>query len=255
VKGVEGETISLELGSLERALAARLEAGDRRAPGPVETALTLATGVVRAAPVALDAAQERLSAGAALDLRSMTLEIREAFAAKAAPTHWAGSPPAFEAIWRGPLAGASTREVEAGSLLNGLSARSLALELERVEALEADIAERAMFARRQKAWEFMRRREREIADYEAEQARLEEMRRAEAARREQARRAEEARRALEAQRAEEERRAEERRRIEDERRAEATRREMQRALDALRIDAPLAGEVPLKGEAPLDAPR
>lgn len=232
VKGVEAQTIQLDKGALERALAARLDMGERKLAGPVETALTVATGVLRAGPVAFDGPDERLTASAALDLRTLGVETRVGVAAMAAPSHWSGAPPSFEAIWRGPLGGPATREVEAGALLNGLSARNLSLELERVEALEADIAERAMFARRQKAWDFLRRRERELAEFQADQAR----------------RAEEARRLDEMRAAEEARR-------EAARRADATRREMQRAIETLPVEPTLRGEAPLTGAQPADSPR
>ena len=232
--------------------------GERTLDGPVQTALTLATGVLRAAPVTIPGASERAAASASLDLRTMTAEARETITATSSPSHWTGSPPAFDVFWRGPLTSVATREVEAGPLLNGLSARNLVLELERVEALEADIAERAMFSRRQKAWDFMRRREGEIAAFEAEQARraeearkLEEMRAAEDARRESARRAEATRRADAARREDEARRRDEARRAEDaladEARAAAARREMQKAIDSLASEPPLRGEPPLTG--------
>lgn len=244
IKGADAQTIPLEKGALERALTVRLDAGERRFEGPAEAPLTVATGVLRAGPIALDASEERVSASVSLDLRALSVETRAAIAAKVAPPRWSGAPPSFDMVWRGLLSGAPAREIDAGALLNGLSARSLTLELERVEALDADIAERAAFARRQKAWEFLRRRERELADFEAEQAR----------------------RAAEARRLEDLRAAEEARR-EAARRADEARREMQRAIEGAAAEGPIQGrapaaiqtsplrapatQAPLSGEAPL----
>ncbi|MDB5534185.1 MAG: hypothetical protein JWO28_2500, partial [Hyphomicrobiales bacterium] len=107
------------------------------------------------------------------------------------------------------------RTLEIAGLVNGLSARAIEREAARVAALEADIRERAAFNRRLRAQEFLRRRDAEIAAYQAEQARLaeEELRRqatetarverekAERAKVEQRERAEAERRAQEARRA------------------------------------------------------
>ena len=127
------------------------------------------------------------------------------------------------------------------ALSNSLSARAIARESARLEALEADIRERAAFARRQKAFEFMRVRDREIAAYDSDQARLaqeaekrrqeEEKRLAQEAER---RRLEEEKKRLEdekrlAQEAERRRIEEDKKRLEDERRARLE--EDRRALD------------------------
>jgi hypothetical protein len=65
------------------------------------------------------------------------------------------------------------RSVDAGPLLNAISSRAIAREAARVEALEADIRERAYFNRRAKALEFIRRRDRELGIYAEEQRRAE----------------------------------------------------------------------------------
>jgi len=63
------------------------------------------------------------------------------------------------------------RDVEAGALLNLMSARALAREQARSQALEDDIAERAGFARRQRGLDFLRRRQREVDEFMSQQPR------------------------------------------------------------------------------------
>ena len=76
------------------------------------------------------------------------------------------------ALWRGPLA-APLRDLDAGSFINGLAVRAIARESARIEALEADMRERALFARRKRGLDFLHEREREVAAYLAEQAQRE----------------------------------------------------------------------------------
>ncbi|MDB5651772.1 MAG: AsmA family protein, partial [Hyphomicrobiales bacterium] len=134
--------------------------------------VAMATGVLRLEP------QNNAGRGPftlAFDLRNLSIEARLALAAPALPRDWAGPPPAATLIWQGK-SGNLQRRVEAGPLLNAISARAIAREAARVDALEADIRERAAFNRRLKAQEFVRRRERELDDF------LEQQRRADAQR-------------------------------------------------------------------------
>ncbi|MBK9081695.1 MAG: AsmA family protein [Rhizobiales bacterium] len=250
IVALDDDKVTMEEGSVARALAAALD-GDDLAIGSGEAPINLAGGVLRVGPVSVGEARAETAVTAAYDLKSLRLDLRASFALRQAPRLWTGSPPRLDVMWRGPLE-APRRDIDSGALFNGLAARQIARDLERIEAIEADIRERAAFARRGKAIEFMRRREREIVDYEAEQARLAaeaEKRRLEEERRaaaeaerlrieEERRQAEEARRAAEAEkrRLEEERRAAaeaERLRIESERRKaeEARRNALQPPLD------------------------
>ena len=184
------------------------------------------------------------SAGAdlslAVDLRNLTFEQKLNLQAQTQPRGWSTLPPPAQLIWRGPWTN-PTRTLDVAALSNILSARAIARESARLEALEADIRERAAFARRQKAFEFMRVRDREIAAYDSDQARLaqeaekrrqeEEKRLAQEAER---RRLEEEKKRLEdekrlAQEAERRRIEEDKKRLEDERRARLE--EDRRALD------------------------
>ena len=60
---------------------------------------------------------------------------------KASPQGWTGNPPYIGLGWRGPVANAA-REIDVGTLINGLAAIVLQRELEKIEAFEADISER-----------------------------------------------------------------------------------------------------------------
>lgn len=127
----------------------------------------LAAGVVRLA------SDEKPRIELSYDLRQPAASARVSVTAPRMPKDWSGALPEAHMTWQG-RPGAMQRSVDAGPLLNAISARAIAREAARVEALEADIRERAYFNRRAKAFEFMRRREREVAAY------LEEQRRAEA---------------------------------------------------------------------------
>lgn len=161
----------------------------------------------------------------AVDLRNFVVDQRITFTGRQLPKDWNDPPPQASIFWKGPLAN-PTRSIDASGMGNVLAARAIARETVRVQALEADIRERAYFNRRLKGLQFIKQREGEIVAWQAEQARL-------AAEAERRRIEEEKRLAVEA---EKRRVEEERRRAEDERRAaiEAARLEReQKALEAL----------------------
>ena len=108
---------------------------------------------------------------AAIDLRRMSLEARAPLPSGVLPKNWNGPPPQVAALWRGPLA-APQRDLDAGTFINALAARAIARESARIEALEADLRERALFARRKRGFDFLHQREREVAIFLAEQAKL-----------------------------------------------------------------------------------
>jgi len=120
----------------------------------------------------------RLSASdvtAALDLRRMAVEARVLLPLDDLPKDWSEAAPKVAMVWRGPL-GAPQRELDAGVFINGLAVRAIARESARIEALEADLRERAFFARRKRGLDFLARREREISAFLTEQARLDRQR-------------------------------------------------------------------------------
>ena len=110
-------------------------------------------------------------ASASVDLRRMALEARVQLPVGELPKDWSEAPPQVALVWRGSLA-APQRDVEAGSFINGLAVRAIARESARIEALEADLRERAFFARRKRGLDFLHRRERELTVFLAEQAKL-----------------------------------------------------------------------------------
>ena len=135
------------------------------------------------APLTLDAldATAQVSGGllrlqapqisAAIDLRRLSLEARAPLPSGVLPKNWNGPPPQVAALWRGPLA-APQRDLDAGLFINALAARAIARESARIEALEADQRERALFARRKRGFDFLHQRQREVAAFLAEQAKL-----------------------------------------------------------------------------------
>jgi uncharacterized protein involved in outer membrane biogenesis len=152
----------------------------------------MAAGVLRLSPQNASGATPSPGGGglsASLDLQHATIDARLAIASPSLPRDWTGPQPQATLIWQGPI-GAPKRDLDSGAFFNALAARALVREAARVDIFEQDIRERAYFNRYLKGLQFMRRRRKEIAAFEAEQARQ-----AEAARRaaEQARQAEAAR--------------------------------------------------------------
>jgi hypothetical protein len=107
----------------------------------------------------------------AYDARAGSLETRALLTLKPLPKDWDGQAPRLAVIWKGsPIA--PTRDLDAGMFIASLTARALAREQARIEAFEADVRERAFFNRRLKGLAFMHQREKEIAAFDAEQARI-----------------------------------------------------------------------------------
>jgi hypothetical protein len=125
-----------------------------------ETRLTLAGGVLKAGPLALDDGANAITGSIALDLRQGAVTGRMAYAARQLPKDWAGPAPEAALVWRGPP-GRPSLEVEADELANGLTALAIRRETERIEALEQDQRERGFFNRRLRAAEDERRAEEE----------------------------------------------------------------------------------------------
>jgi hypothetical protein len=128
-------------------------------------------------------------------------------------------------VWRKTRAGPAERDLDVALLTNTLTTHAVTRELERMEAVEADLRERSFFVRRLKADRDRLERERR----EAEEAKAAE----EARIAEEARRAEEARLAAEAKRLAEQRAQEQRVQIQ---RAEEERLRAQALEDASRRD-------------------
>lgn len=123
---------------------------------------SMAAGVLRLAPPRGSSAPAQLSLD--FDMRNMNVDARLALTSPVLPKDWTESPPAATLVWQGRIGGLR-RKVEAGPLINAISARAIGREAARVDALEFDIRERAAFNRRLKAQDFLRRREREVSDF------------------------------------------------------------------------------------------
>jgi hypothetical protein len=157
----------------------------RAAPGPVARGqATLVSGGLRISPLVADAGAATWQGSAAIDFRTLTLDVRGAFGATAPPRTWSGPAPYLTLGWAGPI-GRAARTLDVGPLSNGLASVVLTRELERIEVFELDAAERGRLrsrvemdrARRAAAEEAARlARQREDAErqrLEAERQRLE----------------------------------------------------------------------------------
>ena len=209
----------------------------------VEAPVGIANGTLRATPLTAALPGGTVSGLAALDLKDMSLATR--LTLNAAPQPGVGNTGLSATVqWDGPLAAPRAR-IEAGTLMDVITVERVRLELERLEALEADQREKAFFARRARAerdlrrWEAEEEARRKAEEEARRRAEEEARRRAEAEARQRAQ--DEARRRVEEEtrrRAEEEarRRAEEeaRRRAEVEARQRAEEEARRRAEEEMR---------------------
>lgn len=150
---------------------ARLEAfiAEELNKGPLRTrdvagAATLVGGVLRINPLIAKASEATWQGGVSLDVRTLNVEARGTLTARSGPKDWTGTQPYIVLGWRGPVADAA-REIDVGPLINGLAAIVLQRELEKIEAFEADLHERARLNQRRDL-----DRARERAKREAEEA-------------------------------------------------------------------------------------
>lgn len=168
---VEKDTVAADERTVIPALAREF---DRAALslGEAEFDALVAGGVARLQVARIPAPHADLTLGGAFDLRSGALEQSLDIQSRSPPARWSGEPPRARIVWSGPVE-KPLRAVEAAPLVNALSARAIARETVRIEALEADIRERSFFNRRLRADQWSRQREREIAAHVAERERQE----------------------------------------------------------------------------------
>lgn len=132
---------------------------------PLDTAgaaLTLSAGVLRFGGASSVVGQARLALQGTLDLRSLAVDLRALLTPEPPPTLATESSAQVAVAWRGPFS-RPVRSVDVSGLGNVYAARQLKRELERIEDFEADVRERAFFARRLRS-------ERERAATEAAEA-------------------------------------------------------------------------------------
>lgn len=236
VVSAEREQLGVEQSKIAAALQRELAAGDFRT-GSLTLDGSIASGALRLQSEPFAAGNDvRAQLGMSLDLRSFVAESGLEMTSLRPPKDWSGAPPRLRVVWR-QADGKTDRTLEIASLVNGLSARAIERETARVAALEADIRERAAFNRRLRAQEFLRRREAEIAAYQAEQARIAQELAAEEARQQAAEAARIEREQAEREKAEQRERAEaERRAAQEARRAQEQSRALEpgRALEPSR---------------------
>jgi hypothetical protein len=172
------DVLVADAGQLAAAVRQAVEGGGWRL-GDLALPFVISAGVARLSPFADERPNAGLSAAGALDLRSGAAELRAALQGKTIPRGWTGPLPQIAVTWRGPWR-AAARSYDVSVLSNAVSQRALQREIERVEALEADIRERAAFNRRLRA-------ERERREEEARAAAADARRREERAREERLR--------------------------------------------------------------------
>jgi hypothetical protein len=145
----------------------------------VQAPMTASNGSVRIGPMETHTSGALIQSSLALDVRNLRVDGRTSLTADQVPKDWTGPQPQATVGIKGLIGGTFIRDVDASTLANILTTRLVSRELARMEAQEADLRERAFFARRLK----YDRERAEMARKAAEEARLaEEARKAEEAR-------------------------------------------------------------------------
>lgn len=170
----EKDAIAPDERTMSAALQKAFDAAPIRIPA-LDVDLLAANGVLRVQPVKIDLQRADATFAAALDLRTLSVEQSVEIVSRVTPPKWSEPNPRVRIMWSGPLQ-KPVRSIDAAQLVNGLSARAIQRESARIEALDADIRERAMFNRRLRADQWIRQREAEIRIFVIEQERLEKLR-------------------------------------------------------------------------------
>ena len=134
--------------------------------------LALSGGTVKLGPLPISRPHGDATLSASFDLTRLSLETRLTLTSPSADLKfWSGPPPSATVVVQDALP-APKRQLDITALAAGLATQAIARETNRIANLEADIRERAFFNRRLKGERFMDRRNAEIEDWRAEQARL-----------------------------------------------------------------------------------
>ena len=104
-----------------------------------------------------------------LDLKHGSLKQSLELPPAPTPPLWSGAPPHIGLSFSGPLAHPQ-REINMGSLLDGLATRAIALQRAKIAAFKADVQERAMFIRRLHGWRTLERNAADENKFEAQRA-------------------------------------------------------------------------------------
>ena len=165
----ENEEAQIEDANIVRALGQALDR-DQLSFEPQQVTIATATGVMRADPIEWSSGPTSALMRAAIDLRTLSIDLHTTLTLDQAIKFWSGPPPRIGVVSRGPLM-APAREIDAASFVNGLQARAIARDTERIEMLDADIRERAFVNRRLKALDFLRQREAELQRFAEDEKR------------------------------------------------------------------------------------
>ena len=134
--------------------------------------LSLSAGVMKIGPIKIADGQGGETLSADLDLRTLATQARFALSSSASDLKFWSGPPPSAAVTLDNALDAPKRQVDVSTLSAALAAQAIARESDRISTMEADIRERAFFNRRLKGERFMDQRQREVEDWETEQARL-----------------------------------------------------------------------------------
>lgn len=169
VAAVDAETVPLEAVALDRAL--KRETGRKSVTAKkLDLPILLAAGVARLGPADLAAPRAEIELSGLFDLAASRIEVNEVATLKTPPAEWLGPPPRLTFLWKGPWE-RPERSVDAATFLNGLSARALAINLQKLEEFDADVRERAFFNRRLKVVREHAAEERRAAEAQAAEER------------------------------------------------------------------------------------
>ncbi len=136
------------------------------------TPLSLSAGTIKLGPLTIAGPHADATLSASFDLVRLSLETRLVLTSPSADLRfWSGPPPIATVTVQSALS-APRRQLDVAALSAALATQAIARETDRIANLEADIRERAFFNRRLKGERFMDRRNAEIEDWRAEQARL-----------------------------------------------------------------------------------
>ena len=120
--------------------------------GDLSAQATLAAGTLRVTGLTTRMADYGAVTDATFNLRDTTLLLRTVVTATDRPKDWKGEPPQVTVTWSGPPL-TPNRDIDAAAFVNGLAARAIARDQERIELMQDDLRERAFFARRLRAIE------------------------------------------------------------------------------------------------------
>ena len=150
-KAYDAEGTTIDDGAIRDTLTKALDRG-ALGLGDVSTPATLAAGTLRAVGLQSHGPTFTANTEVSFDLRTFAFTLRTILTVSELPKDWKGDPPQVTVTWRGPLANPS-REVDSAAFVNGLAARAIARDQERIQLMQDDLRERAFFARRLKAIE------------------------------------------------------------------------------------------------------